>query len=183
MKGHLSQRQDWKFAMNAFGPFQKQKPKRKTWIPAALWSKGTGILTSLSLLFLLTASKCDNETRFIGAKQEICGDGIDNDDNGKADCADSYCQSSCVLELSVNPTFQTSADSQMISGRHNHASKIVVELLPNYETNGFATITGLEWSFMARKLANGTNNVTITASDSAGNKKTETTTIKVQTSI
>lgn len=142
-------------------------------------SIATRLAIGLGLLFVLTAEKCENETRFIAAKQEICNDAIDNDDNGKVDCADSFCLSSCALELTVNPTFITAADTQLVSGFQKRASKIVVEMLPNYETNGTATLTQSEWSFLARKLANGTNTLTITATDSAGNTKQVKTSIKV----
>jgi hypothetical protein len=143
------------------------------------WSSWIGCL---GLFFILTASKCENETRFIAAKQEICADGIDNDDDGKTDCADSYCEATCALELTVNPTFTTAADSQTVSGRQKYASKIVVEILPNSESNGAATITAGEWAFLARKLVTGINTLTITATDSAGKTKQVTTTIKVSTS-
>jgi Bacterial Ig-like domain len=148
----------------------------------AAWAKGAGVFASFGIFFVLTLANCNNETHFIASKLEICTDGIDNDDNGKADCADSYCSASCVLELTVNPTFQTAADSQLVSGRHKHASKIVVEVLPNYASNGPATLTGLEWSFMARKLAQGNNTLTITATDSAGKSKSVTASIQVQSS-
>jgi len=129
----------------------------------------------LTAIFLFTASRCDQTVAFSQAKNEICGDGLDNDDNGKSDCADNFCAPQCLLELTVAPTFTTEADSQVITGTHRRAKNITVEISPNPGGSGKATLVdGETWTFTARQLGKVRNELTITADDGLGQQKTVT---------
>ncbi len=137
----------------------------------------TGLLGAGALLLTLTASKCKQDVVFVDAQKEICTDGIDNDQNGKIDCADSECLNVCTLDLAVFPTVQTSVDTQTISGTHRRAASIAVNTKPDISASGKATLTGSTWTFLVTRLQEGGNEITIIASDSSGQTKTVTTSI------
>lgn len=50
-------------------------------------------IATLSLTLLLPLAACGDKTEVEVGTEEICGDGLDNDGNGVADCEDSYCAS------------------------------------------------------------------------------------------
>lgn len=137
----------------------------------------TGLLGAGALLLTLTASECQQDIHFTQALKETCSDGIDNDHNGKVDCADSECLIVCTLDLAVFTPVQTSADTQTISGTHRRAASIAVNIKPDISASGKATLEGSTWSYKVTKLQAGSNEITIIASDSSGQTKTVTTSI------
>lgn len=157
--------------MNPSAPQNQASKNRVTRFLSAL-------LIGFALVFILAAAECTQETTFIDAQEEICGDGTDNDGDGRIDCKDSECELQCRLELTVNPTLTTSHDTQTVSGTHRNANRIVIEVQPSNSNGGTATLAANTWSFKVVGLQIGDNALNIVASDSLGATKNVQTTIK-----
>jgi hypothetical protein len=111
----------------------------------------------------LTAAECRNDLEFVDFVPEICDDKIDNDDNGMTDCDDASCEDECAVQVVAFPPGPVVADSVKISGTHQNAASITVQVTPS-GLGGGAAISGGTWDFTIRNLnANGAHTVTVLA--------------------
>jgi hypothetical protein len=106
-----------------------------------------------ALVLVLTASKCEEQTTFPAYVQEICNDKIDNDGDGKIDCADSDCDPSCAVSISIDalPGIITT-DSLTLTGHQTNATSVAVASVSPTGTPATATITGETWSVKISNL-------------------------------
>jgi hypothetical protein len=120
-------------------------------------------LAAAALFMALTASKCRNNVEFVDFVPEICDDKVDNDEDGETDCDDSSCEVECAVDVVAFPPGPVTADSVKISGTHENAASITVQVVPS-GLGGAATIAGGEWEFTIRNLnADGIHTVTVQA--------------------
>jgi len=108
-----------------------------------------GLAAAGAFIFVFTASKCQNETIFPPYVAEICNDNIDNNGDGKIDCADPTCDGSaaCTVSISIDvlPGIITT-DSLKLSGHQTNATSIAVVSVTPAGTPAQATITGDTWT-------------------------------------
>ena len=114
-----------------------------------------GLAAAGALVLTLTASKCEENTTFPGFVAEICNDNIDNNSDGKIDCADPTCSGSaaCTVSLSIDvlPGVITK-DTLVLTGHQTNASSVAVVSVTPAGTPAAATITGDTWSAMLTNL-------------------------------
>src|SRR6185295_14028055 len=146
--------------------------------------RASNLLGLLAVGFIFTASECRNDLTILPkVDPEICGDGLDNDNNGKIDCRDDECVNVCRPDLTVTDPGQTiRADSLELTGTCTHAASITVSLEPPLSGNpGGMVISETAWSVMLRNLQNGHITATAVAVDSTGHlRDTATTSFDVQ---
>lgn len=136
-----------------------------------------GPLGLIVIMFMSTASKCTQETRFLEVKNEICSDKQDNDDDGKVDCKDEDCASDCKIELTVdvfsNPI---NTDSLLLSGSYRNATSIAITVSPPDFVGGSAKLENFKWSYLLKSIPPGSKSftLTITAQNEEGNRETRT---------
>lgn len=119
---------------------------------------------------VLTASKCEEQTTFPAFVAEICNDNIDNNGDGKIDCADPTCVGSaaCTVSLSIDvlPGIITK-DTLVLTGHQTNASSVAVVSLTPVGIPGTATVTGDTWSATLTNLTQRTT-YTVTVVGSKG---------------
>jgi len=106
----------------------------------------TGLAAAGALVLVLTASKCEEKTIFPPYVAEICTDKIDNDGDGLVDCADSDCDLSCTVSISLDAlpaTFAT--DSLILTGHQINATSVAVVSIVPAGAPAAAVITGDAW--------------------------------------
>ena len=136
-------------------------------------------LAVITLIFVLTGSKCTQTTEAIHAVAEICGNGIDDDQDDAKDCRDSDCSDQCTLGLVVFPLESpTKKDTVTLSGKHQNAQAITVSVTPTNGNGGSATLTGNTWTFSLKNMTPGVNQIQITAADSLSNQIQRNATIE-----
>lgn len=124
-----------------------------------------------ALVLVLTASKCEQTTAIIPYVKEICTDQIDNDEDGKTDCADSECDLDCAVSVSIDPIpVRISTDTLDIKGHHVHATAVTVVSLSPSGTPGTATVSGDAWTARLTNLSQSAN-YTVTVVASNGDRK------------
>jgi len=123
-----------------------------------------------ALVLVLTASKCEEETIFPGYTPEICTDNLDNNNDGKIDCADPSCggTAACTVTLSfdVLPGIITK-DTLVLTGHQTNATAVAVLSVIPAGTAAPGTITGDAWSAMLTNLSQ-KGNYTVTVVGSKG---------------
>ena len=114
----------------------------------AAWMAAAG-----AAVLVLTASKCEEATTFPSFTKEICADQADNDGDGKIDCADSDCDSSCAVSITIDQLpGVVPADSLELKGHHTRATSIAVISLTPAGNYGTAVITGDTWMVRLSQL-------------------------------
>jgi hypothetical protein len=123
-----------------------------------------------ALVLVLTASKCGEETTFPAFVAEICSDNIDNNSDGKIDCADPSCggTAACTVSLSfdVLPGVITK-DTLVLTGHQTNATSVAVLSVTPAGNSSPATITGETWSATLTNLTQRTT-YTVTVVGSKG---------------
>lgn len=127
---------------------------------------------AFALVFIISASECQNETIFVPFAKELCTDKIDNDGNGLIDCDDSECARECKVKVSINPiSSPITIDSLAISGTQFRASAMTVSVEPGYANT--AIRSGNTWQTLLTKLTIlGDYTVRVIGVDSAGKRDT-----------
>ena len=127
------------------------------------------LVTVIGLVSTLWFNACENDFSFTPPPgSEICGDGLDNDNNGLTDCRDPDCASVCRPQITLSALPDTIAvDSVRISGTHLRANSILVSVSPA-GLGGQAALSGFNWSFTVKGLSTGIAVITATATDSTG---------------
>lgn len=131
-------------------------------------------------LFALVAAKCEHNVDFPGFVVERCDDNVDNDEDGKSDCADlDDCQDFCRVEVEIDqPTATVESDTLLILGSHRNAKTIAISVAPS-GTGGTITPSGDRWQFMIRNI--GTSGpYTITAVANGPSTLRDTATVTFQ---
>jgi hypothetical protein len=137
------------------------------------------LLLLVGLAFLLTAAKCQTETVFVDFVKEVCTDGKDNDEDGKADCDDADCASECAVEVTLSAPAFTSVDSLRIGGTHRNATSISVTVSTGGGQGGTVTPTDGNWSYKITGItSNGSHTVTATATSAKGLRDTAVATFE-----
>src|SRR4051812_10044328 len=117
-------------------------------------SKLAAIAGAMGAIFILSASKCETTTEILPpSPDEICNDGIDNDTDGKMDCADTDCLLECRVSVFVFPTTPTSLDTLRISGTHENAQSITVTLSAGGGSAATPVISGTKWDCLISGLS------------------------------
>lgn len=80
---------------------------------------------------LMSCSDAANLDRVNTASTEICGDGIDNDENGDTDCDDRACADSPVC-----PSVQSNGTTNNVSGNSSNGGEVTVEALYEFPITG-----------------------------------------------
>jgi hypothetical protein len=134
----------------------------------------------LGAYFVLTASQCRTSTEFVDFTPEVCGDRLDNDNDGRIDCKDSDCAEKCDLDVFLFPVSSPiDVDSVKVSGTHRNASLLTFTVEPAGE-GGSLKPTGPTWEFWVRKLIlpDTTYTITVIASDTLNQTDRKTLTVK-----
>jgi hypothetical protein len=127
-----------------------------------------------ALYFALTASKCEQTTEFVPFVAEAadkCLDKIDNDADGKIDCADSDCDAICAVSVTLDalpPTIPT--DSVTIHGQQHNASSVTVISVVPQGSGSAPVLSGETWSSTLTGLSLKTT-YTITVVGSNGDRR------------
>lgn len=135
-------------------------------------------LAAAALFMALAAAKCRNTVEFVDFVPEVCDDGVDNDENGLADCDDSSCDVACAVDVVAFPPGTVSADSVKIAGTHRNAASITVQVVPS-GLGGAAVIAGGTWEFTIRNLnVDGPHTVTVQAVSAQDKRDTASVTFE-----
>jgi hypothetical protein len=106
----------------------------------------TFLAAASALVLVLTASKCEEKTIFPPYVAEICADKIDNDGDGLVDCADSDCDLSCTVSISLDVLPGTfTPDSLVLTGHQTNATSVAVVSIVPAGAPAAAVITGDNW--------------------------------------
>ena len=128
-----------------------------------------------ALYFVLTASKCEQTTEFVEYVAEKgadkCFDKLDNDSDGKIDCADSDCDAVCAVEVTIDAVPPViNADTLVLSGQQHNASSItVLSVLPSGKGSA-PVLSGETWTSRLSELSAKTG-YTVTVVGSNGNRR------------
>lgn len=127
----------------------------------------TGLAAAGAFILLFTASKCEEKTIFPPYVAEVCNDKIDNDGDGQTDCADSDCDLSCAVSVSIDVLPGTiTTDTLALTGHQTNASSVAVLSVVPAGTPAAAVITGDTWKATLTGLSQRlTYTVTVAASN------------------
>jgi hypothetical protein len=132
-----------------------------------------GLAAAGALVLVLTASKCEEQTTFPAYVQEICTDHIDNNGDGKIDCADPTCSGTpaCVVSVSIDALPGIiPADTLTLTGHQTNATAVAVASISPAGIPAAATITGDTWSAKISNLNQKNVTYTVTVVGTNGDR-------------
>lgn len=130
----------------------------------------------------VTVSKCKETTTFPAYVAENCSDNIDNNNDGKIDCADPSCAGTAactvVLDFDVIPSVITK-DTLVLTGHQTNATAVAVLSVSPVGIASPATISGETWSATLTSLTQiGNYTVSVVASKGALRDTVKTTFVR-----
>jgi hypothetical protein len=151
---------------------------------APLIPTGTRLAAGLAAIgamyFAMTASKCEQTTElvpFVAEQADKCLDKLDNDDDGRIDCADPDCNAVCEVTLNVDALPAViNTDTLVLTGTQHNATSITVVSLSPQGTGDTPAISGETWSVRLSGLTLKTSYNVILVASNGDRRDTATTT-------